>query len=399
MKRLNYQKIVIYSFVSILITGGCLTVILHLKPIAQGVMAVVKQEWEDKSDMQTLANQTKDSLEQGITGNMFAKEMYIDWYGFVEKIAGRRYIRDTNPSNVVVKDNHDFLQFITFKADSTKKAEELAEIKAQLDQKDIPLLFVQTPLKIIEDFTVLPEAVEDYSNSNTDAFLKALDEKVIDYLDLRQAAEEDQLDKASLFFRTDHHWRNETAFWAVEKVVEKLKQDYDIVLDEDNFYTDKDNYELTTYEQSFLGSQGRRVGKYYAGIDDYNLITPNFDTKYRVTINKSDTSTVYTGDFSEAILHQTLLGTSKSVYTNRYATYFGGDYPEVIIKNEAAPNDKKILIIKDSFALPFTAFLSTMTSEIRMLDLRYYEAEQLQQYIETFEPNNVLYVYKSINTQ
>ena len=38
------------------------------------------------------------------------------------------------------------------------------------------------------------------------------------------------------------------------------------------------NYEVNTYRNWFLGSIGKRVGIYYAGIDDIDLIYPKFDT-------------------------------------------------------------------------------------------------------------------------
>ena len=40
------------------------------------------------------------------------------------------------------------------------------------------------------------------------------------------------------------------------------------------------------------------------------------------------------------------------------------------IKNNSAENDIKLLIIKDSFALPLAAYLSTCISELWLLDPR-----------------------------
>ena len=58
----------------------------------------------------------------------------------------------------------------------------------------------------------------------------------------------------------------------------------------------------------------------------------------------------------------------------------------------------KVLIFKDSFGLPFSAFLSTMVQETRMLDTRYYNGD-IEEYVKEYQPDLVLYVYKSINTQ
>lgn len=399
MKYLKKQKIIIALF-CIWITGmGVLTITSNFKVISKSIINGIKQGWNTEQDITAMIVGGAEGLEDGIESNTYAKEMYIDLYGLTERLLGRRYIRDANPSNVVVKDSQGKLQFITFKANTEEKVNQIADIKEQLESKGIPTLFLQTPVKVIEGFTELPSSVEDYSNSNTDNFLTALDEKDVDYIDLRKEVEQDGLDKQTLFYNTDHHWTNQTAFWAVGKVVDYLEDELGIVLDETGFYRDLDHYEMTTYEKSFLGSQGRRVGKYYAGVDDYTLITPQFDTQYKVTINKSDSSTDYIGSFQETIIKNNLLDMTESVYTNRYAAYFGGDYPEVIIQNQLCMNDKKIVIIKDSFALPFSAFLSTMVGQINMIDLRYFDQTKLDNYLEELNPDLVLYVYKSVTTQ
>ena len=107
---------------------------------------------------------------------------------------------------------------------------------------------------------------------------------------------------------------------------------------------------------------------------------------------------MHEGTFEEAIVKYNLLKDLDDVFTNRYAAYFGADFPEVIVENYLADNDKKVLIFKDSFGLPFSAFLSTMVSETRLIDKRYFSGS-LEAYIKEYNPDLVLYVYKSINTQ
>ena len=297
----------------------------------------------------------------------------------------------------VIKDNNGQLQFATNKVDSTPYAEEIGQVNELLKEKNVPFIYVQTPLKVIEGYTQLPASVIDYAEINTDTFKEQLEEKAVDVLDLTENVKSAGLDYSTLFYNTDHHWRTQTAFWAVGEVVQYLKESAGIDLDPNHYYTDSSHYEETFYKQNFLGSQGRRVGKYYGGLDDYTLMTPNFDTSYEVKITKTNGSTVAEGTFEEAIIKKNLLNAT-SVFTNRYASYFGGDFPEVAIKNKNAENDFKVLIVKDSFALPFSAFFSTMVSETRMLDTRYYEGE-VTDYINSYNPDLVLYVYKSINTQ
>lgn len=398
MRTLNIKRLGIGLFCATLIGGGILTIGLNAKAITKTTLTSMKNGYIENPNIEGILEGTIEGVESSIADNLFGRKWYINLYGLVENLLGRTYIRDANPSQTVVKDNNDQLQFISFQADNTAKAEEIASLNNKLASKNIPLLYVQTPLKVIEGYTVMPPSVTDYANSNTDTFLAQLEEGGVETLDLREEVEKDDLDKSTLFYNTDHHWRTQTAFWGVEKVVNKIAEDFNIDLDPQGFYTNLNNYTETTYEQSFLGSLGRRVGKYYGGVDDYTLITPNYETEYSVTINKSDSSTTTEGSFEEAIVKNDLLEDS-DLFTNRYAAYFGADYPEVIVNNELINNDTKVLILKDSFALPFSAFLSTMVEEVRMLDMRYYTDMSLEEYIDAYEPDLVLYVYKSINTQ
>lgn len=395
MKKIQYWTIILFCIA--LLLGGGMTILKNGKTIAFTVIHSIKDQYTAEPSGTGLVSGFTEGMEESVTDNFWLKELYVDLYGLTEKLLGRDYIRDANPSNVVVKDQDKNLHFITFPFDYEQSLNSLVEVSVALKQEEIPLLFVQTPLKVIEDYTTLPPSVVDYSRKNTDDFLSRLEENNIDFIDLRESVKEDGLDLSTLFFKTDHHWRTETAFWATDKVAEILNERYNLDLNQDGSYTDLASYNQKVYEKFFLGSQGRRVGRLYAGVDDYTLITPKFDTDYEVTINKSDSSTTYTGTFEETILKQGLLDEKESVYTNRYASYFGGDYPEVIIKNKLQAEGKKVLIVKDSFALPFSAFLSTMFEETRMIDTRYFK-EGLLNYIEDYQPDVVLYVYKSMKT-
>ena len=60
----------------------------------------------------------------------------------------------------------------------------------------------------------------------------------------------------------------------------------------------------------------------------------------------------------------------KDVETNKYATYFEWDYGYLRVINNMLDDGKNVLLIKDSYALPFAAFLSTAVQEVDMIDLR-----------------------------
>jgi hypothetical protein len=400
MKKISSvkNKCIILVFVLILGWGFCGLVVFNGKTLGKTFLKTFSTTYSQRQNALGWVDDLVAGVDSAVVDNVYQKEAYIEWYGFIQRLVGRKYIRDVDTSNTIVKDNDGKLHFLAYQNNATSTVNRIAEIKSNLEARDVPVIVVQTPIKIIEGYTEIPPSMLEFSNENSDNLLASLQEKDIDFIDLREVAKTDGLDLTTLFFDTDHHWTTETAFWAVQKVVDKLRQDYGIDLDPDKYYTDLENYRQTVYEQVFLGSQGRRVGQYYAGLDDYTLITPQFDTDYRLTIKKSETSvSEKEGNFEKVILDQSLLDMSATVYTNRYAAYFGADYAEVILENKTAANDQKVLIIKDSFALPFTAFLSTMPKETRMLDLRYFDSKKLDAYIEEMAPDVVLFVSKFVS--
>lgn len=388
-KKITFERIGIILFCVTIIGGGIFTLKGNIQTIKENIN---KGYSKDKlSGMISAA-------ESSINDLIYGKSAYINLFGLTSKLLNKHYVIETSGTNNVIKDNNGQLHFLTFPVDLDPYVEEVSRVKAVLDEMDIPLLYVQTPIKVIEDYTEIPVGLDDYSKENTDQFLKRLKEASIETLDLRQAIEVSDLDYSTLFYDTDHHWTTQTAFWGMGQVVAYLNEQFDIDLDPNHFYTNLDHYHLEKYEDSFLGSQGRRVGKYYGGVDDYTLILPNFETDYTVTIKKNNVEpSVREGTFEETIIHKNLIQ-DEDIFTNRYASYFGADYPEVILENHKADKDMKVLIFKDSFALPFSAFLSTMVSETRLIDTRYFKGDILD-YISQYQPDLVLYVHKSMNMQ
>ncbi len=139
-------------------------------------------------------------------------------------------------------------------------------------------LFVQPILKVDKENKQLPTGVEDYSNENIDVFLKYLKNAGIDILDIRTCMKQDGIDMYDYTYITDHHWTSEGCFYAFGEIVEWIADKTGIKADPD--VTDINKYKIITYQGWHLGSYGQRVGQYFAGIDDYDLIIPQFDVSF-----------------------------------------------------------------------------------------------------------------------
>jgi len=337
------------------------------------------------------AELTFDAIESLYNEDVFLKEALINYNGGFRNLIGQRVIKDADINNMVIKTADGSLTSIMWQYDTKPRAQSVIALNDFLAEQSIPLLYIQTPYKIIEGYTQLPTGITDFSNYDVDLCLSVLEEGSADYLDLRQEAVVDELDPATMFFRTDHHWTTKTAFWAFTKVANRMADDYGFEINKD--YLNLDEYIVSSYPQSFLGSEGRRVGQLYSGLDDYDFIAPGFDTEISVKIFKENGEVrSQDGNFVEAIVFAPLLDMEADPSTNHYACYFGGDYPNVIIKNHNLDNGK-VLIVKDSFALPFVAFLSNVVQEINMIDLRYFTNKSLADYISDYQPDMVMILY------
>ena len=60
-----------------------------------------------------------------------------------------------------------------------------------------------------------------------------------------------------MFFRTDHHWKMSSGLWASEKIAEEINRRFGMDLDTSLLSAEK--YREVTYENWYLGAQGRRV--------------------------------------------------------------------------------------------------------------------------------------------
>ena len=120
-------------------------------------------------------------------------------------------------------------------------------------------------------------------------------------LDLRQS-----LGKNLAFYKTDHHWTTRTSFFAAEDIIEELNACYHLGLNQNDQYFNLSNYHKQVYNNSFLGSEGIKAGKYYAGKDDYEVLWPQFKTQFRYRQYVDHKKILdRTGDFYKAFIDET----------------------------------------------------------------------------------------------
>lgn len=149
----------------------------------------------------------------------------------------------------------------------------------------------------------------------------------------------------ALYYRTDHHWKTLAAFYAAQGWMEARGETASALCD----------YEVLTVSDTFQGTVQSRLGIHTAG-DTIELFRPREAVPYAVQCD---------GVPAESLYDPAALGTK-----DQYAFYLGGNHGIVRIQTEA-DSDRRLLVIKDSYANCLIPFLIGGYREIDVLDLRY----------------------------
>lgn len=338
------------------------------------------------------------NAEASINDQTFGKYAFIDLFGALQKAMGKDEVNDFE----VVQDEQGFLHY-TYFSEGAKATNDLAEslnaFRNGIENEKTQLLYLMTPDKYISGYTTFSTGIPyHYSNETADGFLEELEQYEIPYLDFRDYLSESGIEKSQLFYKTDHHWKIETSFWAFTKLLEELQNQYGLQVEKYEEVTDLSNYNQYTYSQSFVGSMARKNGILYSGADDFTLIYPKFETDYKYKAVTGNSVIETSGRFEHALLSMvpfTYEGSQYDVQADKYASYLFGNQGIAHIHNTAV-DGPKVLIVKDSFMIPVASFLSTVCSDIYLVDTRYY-GENILEYTNSID--NLDYVFVSYTPQ
>lgn len=319
----------------------------------------------------------------------------LDLNSFILRSTGTKVIKKDD-TTIVVAEN-DMLSSPTgsvFEDKIAKAVESVSQLKSITEKNGADFLYVYAPEKNLD--LILPAGIDNHAVGNHDCFISTLQKNSIPVLDLYARKESQGITAEEMYFVTDHHWKPESGFWAAKEICKELTNRYGFEYNEE--YTDINNYNIKKYEKWFLGSQGKKVGKYFSskGPDDISLITPKFKTS--ITESQPFKNKKRSGDFAHTVLYMNHIDHKDYYNLNPYAVYSGGDFRLQITVNELAPNDSKVLIVRDSFACAVTPFLALNCKELHTVDVRdsdryVGEKPDLRDYIEQTDPDYVILLY------
>lgn len=281
--------------------------------------------------------------------------------------------------------NTDFLQKDTLQSISDGIA---SLYQAQASQGK-HFLFVLAPSQIDPNQDLLPVGYTDDANEAADYLINCLETSGIPCLDLRERMAQAGMDYSEAFFRTDHHWTPQTGFWAYTVILEKLEE-IGAVSPINPYYTDAGSFDFVIQKSCLLGSAGKRTGMYYAGLDDFCIIKPQFDTY--ISTFREDIDLLLEGRYEEVcnqVFPESFYTDPDYYNTTAYDLYGWSDTNPIQRRNDSAPEKKQFLLIGDSFGnVPFS-LLSLYVSKCDELDMRLFSGS-FASYYETCGPDTVI---------
>lgn len=273
-----------------------------------------------------------------------------------------------------------------------KESSAIIDLKNMVEGIGGKFLYVQFPMKMDLRGLLTPKGCpRDFSHQVVDDLLGRLDAAQVSYLDTRAIVDETPESVSRYFFKTDHHWNFDGAFKAYPTIARSFVKalDFDENVIED--YIKPEAWKRTKLPRKFLGYEGKRVGGLFADPEDLYYYLPTFETNIRKEIKAKNID--QTGSFEESVLNKNVFKKPNSIMEDGGYGIYNYNLGHIRYMNHQAPIEKHLLIAKDSFALPIVAWLSTIFTQIDMIDLRHYEELTFKEKLVELKPDLVAVMY------
>lgn len=173
-----------------------------------------------------------------------------------------------------------------------------------------------------------------------------------------------------LYYKTDHHWTTQGAFYVFQDAAETLGIEGDV---SDDFvsYTVTDSFNGVLAASSGVGLDEMEEIDIYAPTGGDDDVVVNYVDEGRKTTSLYDSSKLETRD--------------------KYGVFLGGNTSVVDIRT-VSTSQKRLLVVKDSFADCFIPFLAPYYREIVVVDPRYYSGT-MQDIMDSYRITDALILY------
>ena len=360
MKR---TSIVFFCLVIALMTAlSAITFLLPAREFSDNENRVLAQlpplTWEsvlDGSYQEALADFLSDQVPE--------REFWIRANTALKKMLGKKEINGV----YLGKDGYYFQQFTNDSFSESRTGAIFSLIGQFAKKQSVPvnIMIVPTPGAVLSE--KLPANAPFYDADAMWDKLKAATPGC-NFIDLRESFAS-LSDSTQLYYRTDHHWTTQGAYYAYRNYCASLGLEAKAL----------QNFGITKVSDDFYGTIYSKTLDGKAKPDDIWAIQ-NLPA-CAVTFDGTTPGSLYDESFLEK--------------KDQYAYFFGGNWGRVDITT-GAKNGKHLFVFKDSFANSFVPYLLEEYAHITMLDLRYFSGN-VAQTVQESGATEILFLYEMTN--
>ena len=251
------------------------------------------------------------------------------------------------------------------------------------DQLDANMTAIQNFAQTYEDIPVTMMLVPDAACILTDrlpAFAEVEDQRQmfsmaerklgdsVNWIDTVSILNKHKSEK--LYYKTDHHWTTQGAFYVFQDAAQTFGIEGDV---SDDFvsYTVTDSFNGVLAASSGVGLDERELIDIYVPTEGDDDVIVDYVDEGRKTTSLYDSSKLDTRD--------------------KYGVFLGGNTSVIDIRT-VSTSQKRLLIVKDSFADCFIPFLAPYYREIVVVDPRYYSGT-MDEIMDTYRITDALILY------
>lgn len=176
-----------------------------------------------------------------------------------------------------------------------------------------------------------------------------------------------------VYYRTDHHWTSLGAYYGYAALCDAMGV----------MPVSLDSFTPETVAEDFNGTLYSTSGVHWLTPDTMEFYVPEEGLTVTSWRNGApETAALYDRSYLDK--------------KDKYSAFLGGNQPLCVIENPNAATDRKLLLVRDSYADSMAPFLSQTFAEVHLLDLRYYRLP-VAQYAAEHAIDDIVVMYSVQN--
>ena len=242
----------------------------------------------------------------------------------------------------------------------------ISDFANKMKEQNIPIYFVLIPNSIYINSVKLPNDVEVPNQQEIINQIYSEADNTTNVNVIESIKKENK--NKQLYFKTDHHINSDGAY----VIYREYCKTANIEAKEIN------NFNRVTVSNDFLGTFDSKAQLLNQQPDELFVYKNENNTNIKEVIyDKQITSSIFNEEYLKG--------------KDKYSYFLNGNNSRVIIKTNVN-NDKKLLVIKDSYAHIMSQFLCQNYSEVHFLDPRYTNFDYTE-YVKENEITDILFLY------